>query len=247
MIENNFRPPSGLFGPLYVQVAEALISSIIENKWTSERPLPSEIDLAVEFGVSVGTMRKALEQLEKVGAIVRQRGRGTFVRANFYERSQNEFQLFYCEDGPVELVYETVSVESADANLEDARRLDIAVGKPVHKVERLIRDNSRVKARQEVLIPQDVAEVISDDDLRLDGALYDLYAVAKGLVVFRVEDRVWPVTCDEHLADRLSISVNQPLIVIDRHSFDPRNRVLDWRRTTAFLKDCEYGGTFSAQ
>jgi GntR family transcriptional regulator len=37
------------------------------------------VDLAREFGVSSGTMRKALDMLEKERLVTRRQGRGTFI------------------------------------------------------------------------------------------------------------------------------------------------------------------------
>ena len=41
--------------------------------------LPNEFDLARQFGVSIGTIRKAVEGLEAAKIVVRKQGRGTFV------------------------------------------------------------------------------------------------------------------------------------------------------------------------
>lgn len=64
--------------PLYQQVAEAIVSRIAVGEWADG--LPSEQDIAREFGVSAGTMRKALSDLTKRGLLTRTQGWGTFVR-----------------------------------------------------------------------------------------------------------------------------------------------------------------------
>lgn len=65
--------------PLYVQVRDALATRIATGVWKPGAVLPSEQDLAREFGVSSGTMRKALDQLEQDHLIDRRQGHGTFV------------------------------------------------------------------------------------------------------------------------------------------------------------------------
>lgn len=51
-------------------------------------PLPNEVTLARDIGVSIGTARKALELLEGEHLIERRQGRGTFV-----VESSNESEL----------------------------------------------------------------------------------------------------------------------------------------------------------
>ena len=49
------------FRPLYGQVRDTLIRRLVDGVWQPGQPLPSEIQLAAELGVSQGTVRKALE------------------------------------------------------------------------------------------------------------------------------------------------------------------------------------------
>ncbi len=67
-------------GPLYQQVHALLLGRITSGEWRSGAPIPGETDLSRELGVSVGTVRKALDQLARDRIVVRERGRGTFVK-----------------------------------------------------------------------------------------------------------------------------------------------------------------------
>ena len=68
-----------LAGPLYFQIRELILERIDANEWPDGRFLPNEGDLARAYGVSVGTMRKALELLGQEKRIVRRQGLGTYV------------------------------------------------------------------------------------------------------------------------------------------------------------------------
>ena len=65
--------------PLYVQVQDALKARIREGRHPVGKRLPSEPDLASEFGVARGTMRAALRGLTDEGTLRRVPGRGTWV------------------------------------------------------------------------------------------------------------------------------------------------------------------------
>ncbi|MCL6442346.1 MAG: GntR family transcriptional regulator [Alicyclobacillus sp.] len=66
-------------GPLYSIIYEKLREAIVEKRYVVGQKLPTEVELAKEFGVSRITSKRALEELERGGYIYRQRGRGSFV------------------------------------------------------------------------------------------------------------------------------------------------------------------------
>jgi GntR family transcriptional regulator len=65
--------------PLYAQLREQLETEIREAMKPGD-VLPSEPELEKRFGVSRITVRRALDELVLAGLIVREQGRGTFVR-----------------------------------------------------------------------------------------------------------------------------------------------------------------------
>jgi GntR family transcriptional regulator len=65
--------------PLYYQLQELLRQQIESGVWGPGDPLPSEPALCTRHALSRGCVRQALAILEADRAIVRRRGRGTFV------------------------------------------------------------------------------------------------------------------------------------------------------------------------
>jgi GntR family transcriptional regulator len=65
--------------PLYHQLRELLSEKIESGEWQPGKQLPSEPDLAREFGVSRATVRQAMQLLEQQGLVERIQGKGTFV------------------------------------------------------------------------------------------------------------------------------------------------------------------------
>ena len=62
----------------YVQVADDLADRISQGELSGR--LPAERDLASEYGVAYGTIRRAMEVLRKRGLVESVHGRGTFTR-----------------------------------------------------------------------------------------------------------------------------------------------------------------------
>lgn len=61
----------------YVQVANAIAARIESGEL--ERKLPAEPELAKQYGVALGTMRKAMQVLRDRGLIITRHGHGTFA------------------------------------------------------------------------------------------------------------------------------------------------------------------------
>ena len=80
------------YHPLYAQVKALLVKRIGSGAWKPGEMLPSEFELAAEYNVSQGTVRKALTALETDRLIVRRQGRGTYVAR--HSRDQTLFHFF---------------------------------------------------------------------------------------------------------------------------------------------------------
>lgn len=84
--------------PLYLQIKEWIRQQIVSGAWPSHYKLKAEADLAVELGVSRGTIRKALAELIAERLLVQTHGRGTFVAANVLEQPLAERLITFSED-----------------------------------------------------------------------------------------------------------------------------------------------------
>lgn len=74
--------------PLYFQVATGLEQQIRDKVYAVGDRLPTEVDLVAAIGVSQMTVRQALDLLVQRRLVVREQGRGTFVRQNAIDQEQ---------------------------------------------------------------------------------------------------------------------------------------------------------------
>ena len=75
-------------GPLYQQIVSGFKREIGEGRMPGNTPLPSFRLLAEQLLVSIITVRRSYEELEREGIIYRRQGLGTFVAADGRERSR---------------------------------------------------------------------------------------------------------------------------------------------------------------
>lgn len=84
--------------PIYQQIREWILEQIARGVWPEHYKLKAEADLAVELGVSRGTVRKAIATLIEEGKLVQIHGRGTFVSSSHIEQPLAESLITFSED-----------------------------------------------------------------------------------------------------------------------------------------------------
>ena len=75
-------------GPLYQQIVDWLKREVSEGRLPATTPLPSFRQMAEQLMVSLITVKRAYEELEREGIIFRRQGLGTFVAENGDDRSR---------------------------------------------------------------------------------------------------------------------------------------------------------------
>ena len=67
---------------LHIQITDILVDRIHSSFYKPSDQFPTETQLSTEFGVSRGTMRKAMQLLESQGLVTRIAGKGTFINTS---------------------------------------------------------------------------------------------------------------------------------------------------------------------
>ena len=78
--------------PLYAQIVEGVRREIAEGRLPAGSPLPSFRALAEQLRVSLITVKRAYDELERAGLIYRKQGLGTFVAEDAPQRGQDARQ-----------------------------------------------------------------------------------------------------------------------------------------------------------
>lgn len=65
--------------PIYEQIKNAIITAIMNGELNEDESIPSIRSLAQDIRISVMTIKKAYDELEKEGYIITRQGKGSFV------------------------------------------------------------------------------------------------------------------------------------------------------------------------
>lgn len=107
-------------GALYQQIVDRLKREVSEGRLKPGAALPSFRQLAEDLLVSVITVKRAYEELEREGIIFRRQGLGTFVAESGQDRSR-EAKLAEAKD-----LLRDAFREAAEAGLKPAEIVELA-------------------------------------------------------------------------------------------------------------------------
>ena len=217
--------------PRYQQVRDDLVRRIAGGEWAPEQAIPTEAALAQTYAVSVGTVRKAIDQLVADGIVTRSQGRGTFVRRPRFDTSMFRFFRFKSRSGePVLPVGRVLRRELAapDETVRAALRL-APRDKAIHLSRVRLVDGQTVIA-EEIWLPREGFEPLAKLALPDFGdLLYPLYERLCGQVVATASETLTVGQADADIAALLRIAPASPIIVVHRTAFDFAGKPLEWR------------------
>jgi len=121
--------PTPSFSPLYQQIKALLVTGLEAGQWQPGQPIPSETELATRFGVSQGTVRKAIDEMAAENLLVRRQGKGTFFATYAEAQTQYRFLRLTPDAGaPATLQRRLLDCRRMRAPVEVARLLALKAG-----------------------------------------------------------------------------------------------------------------------
>jgi GntR family transcriptional regulator len=230
------------FAPLYKEVKRRLTASLAAGEWEPGAALPSETRLAERFQVSIGTIRKAVDELVGEQVLIRQQGRGTFVAIHDNQRLLFHFFHVVPERGPKVLPEpELVSFTRAKADADVALRLQIAPGDRIILIENLLRLSGRPVVLDEIVLAAAMFPDLTEKTFRERGTtIYNFYQMRYSRNIVRAVERLRAATADRATAALLEIQPGAPVLVINRVALTYHDAPVELRKSRVNTAHHEY-------
>ena len=206
--------------PRYHRIAEELRERIRGGEWGAGAPLPNQRRLAHAFGVTLMTLRQALELLERDHLITRRHGLGTFVAAPTIDYEILKLRRFA---GELSARGEAVStrVLAARPAVVD-RRASLALGLPprarLAMVERLRLVDAHPMSLQRSFLSARLGEQVLAADLA-ETSLRQVLEFKLGIVIVRAREAISAVRLGPREARELGCAPGAPAFESERVSF----------------------------
>ena len=211
--------------PRYHRIAEALRKQIREGEFAPGAPLPNQRKLARTFGVTLMTLRQALELLEREHLIVRRHGLGTFVAAPSIDYDILQLRRFA---GDLLALGEPVTTRLlgtrfAIADRHVAQALGLGGRARVLVIERLRLVGGRPMGLQHSFLVARLGEELLKSDLART-PLSQALEFKLGITIERAHETVSAVRLGRREARDLDCRAGVPAFESERVSFDTEGR-----------------------
>jgi GntR family transcriptional regulator len=202
--------------PRYHQIYLVLRERLAAGEFAADTPLPGELELARNYGVSRVTLRAALELLVQEKLIVRQRGRGTFARGR-PELAASPAPLLGLLENLISMGLKTtvkiIELVELPASADVAEPLGIAAGDQVQKAIRVRSYRGAPVSHLTTFVPAAIAR-FGRKELAARPMLQLLEDA--GVKVAEADQTVSARLSDPAIARLLNVGIGSPLLAVTR-------------------------------
>lgn len=233
---------TGSFVPLYHQLKEIIIENIENGTWKPGDKIPSEHQLIEEHNVSRNTVKKAIEDLVKEGAIYRVQGLGTFVNTPKIEHSLSGFYSFskvLKEKGlrPKDII---LDLKTEKASQKIANALQLKKGEEVIVLQRLRCANDEPIILESSYLPKRLIDDMSKLRMVGETSLYDILADEFAVFITSAKETFEPVLIKDFEAARLGVTEGNPALLLERVAFNEKKQPVEFCKSIVRGDRCRF-------
>lgn len=219
--------------PLYLQARDLMLRRIVDGTWKPGGYLPSEPQLAADLGVSIGTIRKAMEDLVGQGLLERQHGRGTQVVPHSSDRSRFRFLRFVHGDGrPFRPVARVIGARVTPPDAQDRACLGLGAGAKVLVLLRTRSEDGVPMVYERIALPAEpFAALKAEPGAEMLEEIYVLYQARCGQTVARARDTLATDRASAAIADALGCGPGAPLLLVRRVAVSLAGTPIEYRQS----------------
>ncbi len=230
------------FSPLYSQIKALILRSLQAGEWKPAEAIPSEMDLAVRYNVSQGTVRKAIDELAAENLLIRRQGKGTFVATHSARQVQTRFLRLapdstgadennpgsdtYAENGKNILVDRTITTCSRERATKDiAKALQLKTGDPVVYIQRVLayrdgKGQSIPTILEDIWLAGNSFKGLNLERLAESKApMYAMFEAEFGVNMVRASEKIRAVNPTPEQAKLLKVKLDEPLLRVERIAY----------------------------
>jgi GntR family transcriptional regulator len=229
----DFAAPA--FSPLYQQIKGLILKSLQDGEWKPGEAIPSEMDLAVRYRVSQGTVRKAIDELAADNLLVRRQGKGTFVDTHAEKHAQYRFLKLVPDsgdqssEGPADR--QITECKRIRATAEIAKLLNLRTGDPVWQAQRVLSFSGVPTILEDIWLPAAPFKGLTAERLAdYHGSMYALFETEFGVRMVRAVEKIRALPANLLHSLLLKIEQNTPLLSVERVAFTYNDVPMELRR-----------------
>lgn len=219
---------------------------MLTGDWRPGHMLPSEFKIAEEYGVSQGTVRKAIEDMEAERLVVRRQGKGTFVVARSLPATHFNFFRVVPNGGgklppPGNRI---IFLRKEAATAAEIKSLALKRDASVYRLHRVRLFHGVPTIIEQIVLPESVFPNF-DEVYQADPQphIYLVYERRFGVVSMKAEEELRAVLATEEEAGLLDVKPGTALLRIDRVGYGIGDRPIEIRMLLCLTTNYHYQNT----
>lgn len=226
--------------PHRLRIGQDMRNRIRSGEWNSDTPLPPERQLAIDYGVAVGTIRGVMADLVDEKYVTRIQGRGTFIHRGKFDKSFSRFfRMSTDSTGTPSGRIQTIKQRSATP--VEVEVFDLTEDKNVLAITRHRLSGNRVVVQEEIVLPcERFGAFIGIEKSELDGLLYEKYESVAGVLISTANEVLRITQPTPELSELLQLDPGEPIAEIQRIAHDLAGYPVEIRTSRGGTKNFEY-------
>ena len=204
--------------PVYVQIKNYVVEKIQTGQWREGDPIPTELALCEQFGVSRMTVNRALRELTNDGLLIRIKGSGTYVAQPKFQSTLIEIRSIAQDirERGHQHSCQVLSMERLQASPAQARLYGIAPGAALfHSIIVHAENGLPIQYEDRLVDARMAPDYMEQDWSQITPNEYLVRVAPLPTGFYSIEVLVPPTG----IAQALHMKEQQPCLVMDRRTF----------------------------
>ncbi len=219
--------------PIYYRLQETLRSKIEAGEWKPGGAIPPERIIAEAYGASVGTVKKALQNLVNSGYLIRVQGKGTFVAGTTLRKGSLRYYRMQraLDDEPADLTIRFLGIRETAGAADVKRNLGLPAKERLFELRRLFLWGDKPVVYSVSSLPKRLFKDLNRlPEIRLkDRTLYETIEKIYGLPTLRNQELFGAAGAGAAAAEALAVPKGSPVLTIEMLSFTYRDVPYEYR------------------
>lgn len=212
---------------LYIQLSDIIRRKIESKEWDVGFKIPTEEELCKIYEISRATVRTAILELVRLGYLVRQQGRGTFVGENIIS---DELKMLTSFREPLlesDIIFSTeVLAKTTIMPVDDLSiKLNIQAHEHLNYIKRLHLMENKPILIQETYIPVNICPKLMDENVK-DNSLFELFEKRYGIPITKARNYFDIVLLKEEEGRIFDLPAGSPAVLLDQYFFSWKTHIM---------------------
>lgn len=201
--------------PLYRNVYLDILDKIQLGVYRKEDLLPSETELQEKYHVSRITIRRAVEDLQRDGFVIKKPGVGTIITDDKITLNLNSIKSFSLENKNESSELVCFKRIIAPDKVKKALKLDDL--DKVYQIERIRKVNDINIGFHRAYIPEKIAKLSEDNFISCHSSLYKILEM-QNIYITHGYETIEAIGANKNLSELLKININTAMLYKERVS-----------------------------